>query len=87
MTNKANNADHLLTSAPAFPVNANWDGSRYQTGESTVQFPGITKRDYFAAKALVGILASPHLDTDDLEAMARSAVAVADAVIAQLDEA
>ena len=85
MTNKANNADHLLTREPAFPTAANWDGAACNVGAEQVRFPGITKRDYFAAQALVGILSSPSLNTN-IAAMARSAVMVADAMISALGE-
>lgn len=50
MSNEQNNG------GPAFPVDAkvgaNGEALEYQTGAFTSQFPGMTLRDYFAAKAL-----------------------------------
>lgn len=43
---------------PAFPVStSNWTLG-HQDGSSTWQFPGMSLRDYFAATALQGMLAS-----------------------------
>lgn len=72
---------------PAFPTAANWDGGNCDIGAEQVRFPGITKREYFAAKALAGILASPNLNTDDIREMVGSAVLVADTMISALGEA
>lgn len=87
--NTANAANGLADNGkthPAFPTAANWDGKACNVGAEQVRFPGITKRDYFAAQALVGILSSPSLNTNDIGAMARSAVMVADAMISALGE-
>ena len=37
---------------PAFPVSTGNPGGEYQNGPYTAQFPGMTLRDFFAAKAL-----------------------------------
>lgn len=42
---------------PAFPVDTHFDQQGHQTGPTTYQFPGMTTRDYFAAKAIQGLLA------------------------------
>jgi hypothetical protein len=44
---------------------------------------GLTKREYFAAKALQGILASAH-PAESWSALATCAVGAADALIAEL---
>ena len=52
-------------SEPAFPTEVvgstepgrNW----HQTGPNSAQFHGLTMRDYFAAKAMHGMLASTYL--------------------------
>jgi hypothetical protein len=69
----------IKTGGPAFPVLMNWEGGEpiqgAQTGNSTGYFPGLSMRDYFAAKALQGILASPDERSiqggtaDEVEAM------------------
>jgi hypothetical protein len=60
---------------PAFPfvVPTNHDG----------WYEGLTRREYFAAKALQGILADPSCQ--DLEDACESAVCAADALIAELN--
>ena len=59
---------------PAFP-NEGFNG----WGEP---FKGMTLRDYFAAKAMQGFLASPLLKTESgADAMARNAYRVADAMM------
>ena len=42
---------------PAFPVSTSNPYSGHQDGPNTWQFPGMTLRDYFAAKAMQGLLA------------------------------
>lgn len=38
---------------PAFPVSTGDPTKEYQDGPYTAQFPGMTLRDYFAAKAML----------------------------------
>jgi hypothetical protein len=69
---------------PAFPIP---DVSQNQaTGETVVHqsFSGITVRDYFAAKAMGGILADPNvkLDGNRPTFLADLAYTVADAMLA-----
>ena len=42
---------------PAFPVSTSNTYTGHQDGPNTWQFPGATLRDYFAAKAMQGLLA------------------------------
>ena len=54
---------------PAFPVSTqgrNEDAGPYghQDGPQTWQFPGITIRDYFAAKAMQAMLTATSADSD-----------------------
>lgn len=44
---------------PAFPVETYGDGRGLQTGPSSGWETGMSLRDYFAAKALLGILSGP----------------------------
>lgn len=46
---------------PAFPVSTGCNDGQlgHQDGQFTWQFPGMTLRDYFAAKALVGLMSDP----------------------------
>lgn len=46
---------------------------------------GLTTREYFAAIAMQGVLASPYLDFDDVDQAATDAVAIADALIKALN--
>ena len=48
--------------------------------------PGLTKREYFAALALQGILAAHRSHLIDVPNAAGTAVVVADALIVALDE-
>ena len=41
---------------PAFPVSTSNPYSGHQDGPNTWQFPGMTLRDYFAAKAMQSLL-------------------------------
>jgi hypothetical protein len=65
---------------PAFPTQ--WD-SRHQP-ESTTEF-GMTLRDYFAAKAMQGLLTSPQMyeDVNDNKSCAKRAYDIADAMLAE----
>lgn len=74
------------TGGPAFPVETQLNpisnqACKRQTGDSHVyQFPEMTLRDYFAAKALQGELASGEASHDELN-IARRVYAIADAMI------
>jgi len=46
---------------------------------------GLTKREYFAALALQGFMANPHVK-DDAEAFAKRSVRMADALLKELGE-
>lgn len=72
---------------PAFPVST---GSKvsdvcgpygHQDGNSTWQFPGMTLRDYFAAKAMQGDCVRNEWGKNDLEDLASWAYLVADAML------
>lgn len=72
---------------PAFPVSTNSKGDDehgpygHQDSTATWQFPGMTLRDYFAAKALGGMLGGApgsHLRPDNA---AREAYQYADAML------
>lgn len=49
---------------------------------------GLSKREYFAAMALQGLMAMPTRDGEDIryESYARAAVKQADALLAELDK-
>ena len=66
---------NIETGGPAFPqVATNSDGDLYQ--------PGMTLRDYFAAKAMAGYLASPtYLHACEQLEIAMSAYQMADAML------
>jgi hypothetical protein len=81
---------------PAFPVETQSTGSQdegeygHQASASTWQFPGMTLRDHFAARALPGILsmvAAGRHDTTDFtglsatEVLARDSYRLADAML------
>ena len=68
------------TGGPAFPV------LHWINGESTGAEDGMTLRDYFAAKALPGLMArnwSNHKGTDEelIALWARSAYGISDAML------
>lgn len=71
---------HTHKEDPAFPTDYWMDEN--QTG--TV--PGLTKREYFAAMALQGLLANSAL-TDTIADNATIAIQAADALIAKLNQA
>ena len=62
------------TSGPAFPTE-----SAQQTGTHTWHYEGMTLRDYFAAKAMQGLLASDVNATRHI--FAAQAYAMADAML------
>lgn len=69
----------MAANEPAFPVNE----LNQQTGFVAVQHMGITIRDYFAAKVIQGICASPdHLDRiGSFKNAAECAYALADSLL------
>ncbi|WP_158784992.1 hypothetical protein [Pantoea sp. BAV 3049] len=79
------------TGGPAFPAEAklnriNNEAYPVQTRDGDIfQFPGLTMRDYFAAKAMQGILANPgqldNVNDDAAKWVARDSYKVADAMI------
>lgn len=64
---------------PAFPPNAGWEHS---------EAIGLTKREYFAAKVMQGWIASfaGVREIPDPEVAARKAVALADALLVELEK-
>lgn len=73
---------------PAFPVSTissidSESGSYgHQDGAVTWQFPGMTMRDYFAAKAMQGELAREECGGTVIPSLANLAYEIADAMIA-----
>ena len=63
------------TGGPAFPC----DLTSYDD-EVRIQYQGMTLRDYFAAKAMQGLLAS-KLTSTDLRLIANDSYAMADAML------
>ena len=74
-----------MSSEPAFPVSTSDGMQGHQDGAGTWQFPGMTLRDYFAAKAMNGFLClyiAEHLQGDpDPQVLAEHAYEVADAML------
>lgn len=83
---------------PAFPVKLQNDTGRQITGFMaeeiqvgvTANYSGMTLRDYFAAKAMQGMLAYPgddqrgsHHNNNDAEGVAQMSYAYADAMLAE----
>jgi len=74
---------------PAFPVNTGYcaeDGYGHQTGHRLFQFAGLTKREYFAAMAMQGMMANPYWDSYKYEDVANVAVLQADKLIKGLNK-
>jgi hypothetical protein len=70
------------TGGPAFPT-TQYNEFIHPTGHSE----GMTLRDYFAAKALMGMLANQHpYQASDQYMFARDAYVVADAMLAERDK-
>lgn len=65
------------TGGPAFPRNI----LDHAHGVTSTHESGMTLRDYFAAKALQGLIASPNLSADDDDVVAQSAYTIADAML------
>lgn len=78
--------------APAFPqsVSANETGIYLATSANirdNEEVIGVTKREYFAAKAMQGLLASPSTSIDEMMvAVPYDAVRLADALLAELSK-
>ena len=76
---------------PASPVSTSDEISGHQDGPNTWQFPGMTLRDYFAAKAMQGLCSASPLgipggaDVSDgrtvIVLIARTAYMMADAML------
>lgn len=74
---------------PAFPFGRQVIAENYLGVEREIESnqPGMTLRDYFAAKAMQGSLADPNVDpTDHKDDFARWCYEVADAMIAARGE-
>lgn len=73
---------------PAFPVSTGSTVDQesgvfgHQSGNATWQFPGMTLRDYFAAKAMQGMYANPTLSDLPHDRLAKAALDAANAMIA-----
>lgn len=73
---------------PAFPVETmqsqypEFGEYGHQASSATWQFGGITVRDYFAAKAVQGILAGGFYNPGQADSISKDARAIADAMIA-----
>lgn len=67
---------------PAFPARLSFRGDEQL-------FAGMTKREYFAALAMQGLCADPnnHDIFSSIEHAAQNAVAIADALLAELERA
>lgn len=74
-------SEQIHDGGPAFPVSTSDPRIGHQDGYSTWQFPGLSVRDYFAAKAMQGICASGAIDRMSIEDIASCASAVADAML------
>lgn len=74
---------------PAFHVSTRVDkkfgGFGHCDGEATYQFGGMTLRDYFAAKALNGLIANPNL-VGPMGLFAKKSYAYADAMLTERED-
>ena len=85
----------IETGGPAFPVSTAEASEGHLDGPNTWQFPGMTLRDYFAAKAIQGLACSDSTlwplgatisdDPTDALYMARTAYLIADAMLKARD--
>jgi hypothetical protein len=76
--------DKINDGGPAFPVSTSNEAGGHQDGPNTWQHPGMALRDYFAAKAMQGLLAQSlgtALGSDPILG-AQYAYRVADAMLA-----
>jgi hypothetical protein len=75
---------------PAFPqsccINENGVYLATDANAHDEQVIGLTKREYFAAMALQGLLANPHPDVINLEDHARAAALHADDLLNELSK-
>ncbi len=75
--------NEINTGGPAFPVSTRpcetTDDFGHQDSETTWQFGGMTLRDYFAAKAMQGMMANSW--NDNYDAWACHAYLLADAML------
>lgn len=75
----------------AFPFSVKNDGAVSVSGfhgdeirpGTTSHYGGMSLRDYFAAKAVQGMLAAPQIQSSDESMLARDAYTVADAMLAE----
>lgn len=70
----------INTGGPAFPVSTGNPDAPHQDGHTTAQFPGMTLRDYFAAKAMQGLLSTGDEEVTTI-GMAQASYALADAML------
>lgn len=75
-------SDKKTDGGPAFPTTT-YDHSAAMNGVgvSVTDAPGMTLRDYFAAKAMVGILADPDGGKWEDDTVAQAAYRLADAML------
>lgn len=73
MTNKSENPSAF----PAISGLSNQEGSYY--------VPGMSLRDYFAAKAMAGLCACPNVKTDE-PTLAKASYMVADAMLKEREK-
>lgn len=76
-------SEQIKDGGPAFPVSTSDPRIWHQDGYSTWQFPGLSVRDYFAAKAMQSIV-ERGFNTWDL--VAERAYEMADAMLAARDK-
>ena len=74
---------------PAFPSADSQPFGWQVTGELPKKIQGLTKREYFAGLAMQGLCADPnnHDLFSSIEHAAQNAVAIADAILAELERA
>ena len=60
------------------------DTTQEQAGTVTAHTPGMTKREYFAAAAMQGLMASKTGESKNYNRVPKTAVAIADALLAEL---
>lgn len=74
---------------PAYPVDTRRESAEnggeygHQTGNTTWQFPGMSMRDYFAAKAMAAYIAADELYSIPCRELAISAYEISDAMLAE----
>lgn len=82
-----------LENLPAFPCETDGNANGFQSGAMLWTYPGMTLRDWFAGKVIGAIIAATsagqhHSDMPDddrtlVQAMARDAYELADAMLAE----